>query len=192
MNSQPDWRPDQQKTSSPAEILRSLRGLAAVAIVVLFGAIVAANLGDDQDNSSTDRQQTRYQQSVDTRNKLHTDATLSDPSTYEEISKRDFEVILKDLRAQDGRRIVLYGSIWHFDGAVGLDRFLAHVGTSTSSIGNTESAHLVGDPAMLKPFVKGDDVKMFVVVDGEYSYTSKADVEITVPQFQIGIIEFAE
>ncbi|MDI9898435.1 hypothetical protein QM716_01055 [Rhodococcus sp. IEGM 1409] len=146
------------------------------------------------DNNKTDerQEQQQYQQAIETRNDLQSNQTILDPTTYKEISSRDLEVILKDVRASSGQRIVLYGSISQFDSATGPGRFLASIGTSSIGVGNLESAHMVGDPATLKPFVKGDDVKMYVVVDGEFSYTSAADIKFTVPQFQIGMIELVE
>lgn len=221
MNSQPGWYPDPQiqgiqrywnglqwsdatrptpipasplatkperKTSSPAQILRSLAGIAVVVIAVA----IVFNLINDNNKTDERQEQQQYQQAIDTRDDLQSDETILDPTTYKEISSRDLEVILKDVRASSGQRIVLYGSISQFDSATGPGRFLASVGTSSLGVGNFESAHMVGDPATLQPFVKGDDVKMHVIVDGEFSYTSAADIKFTVPQFQIGIIELAE
>ncbi|WP_308262749.1 hypothetical protein [Rhodococcus erythropolis] len=157
-----------------------------IAVAIVF------NLIDDNYKTDERQEQQQYQQAIDTRSDLQSDQTILDRTTYQEISSRDLEVILKDIRASSGQRIVLYGSISQFDSATGPGRFLASVGTSSLGVGNFESAHMVGDPATLKPFVKGDDVKMYVVVDGEFSYTSAADIKFTVPQFQVGIIELAE
>lgn len=178
----------ERKTSSGAQILRSLGGLAVVVIAVA----IVSNLIDNNYKTDERQEQQQYQQAIDTRGNLQSDQTILDPTTYKEISSRDLEVILKDVRASSGQRIVLYGSISQFDSATGPGRFLASVGTSSLGVGNFESAHMVGDPATLQPFVKGDDVKMHVIVDGEFSYTSAADIKFTVPQFQIGIIELAE
>ena len=146
-------------------------------------------------NSSSDDgspEQAQRQEAVDTQLGLQSDPTLADPATYEELSKRDLDLIMKDIYSENGRRIVLYGSIRQFDSATGTGRFLADIGTSAIGVGNNESAHLIGDPVTLKPFVAGDEVKMFVLVDGEYSYTSTADFKLTVPQFQIRMIEMVE
>lgn len=184
----PTLNTTEQKTSSGGQILRSLAGLAVVVIAVA----IVFNLIDDNYKTDERQEQQQYQQAIDTRGDLQSDQTILDPTTYKEISSRDLEVILKDVRASSGQRIVLYGSINQFDSATGPGRFLASVGTSSLGVGNFESAHMVGDPATLKPFVKGDDVKMYVVVDGEFSYTSAADIKFTVPQFQVGMIELAE
>lgn len=184
----PTLNTTERKTSSGGQILRSLAGLAVVVIAVA----IVFNLIDDNYKTDERQEQQQYQQAIDTRGDLQSDQTILDPTTYKEISSRDLEVILKNVRASSGQRIVLYGSINQFDSATGPGRFLASVGTSSLGVGNFESAHMIGDPATLQPFVKGDDVKMYVVVDGEFSYTSAADIKFTVPQFQIGIIELAE
>jgi|GEM_PF-1296838 len=220
MNSQPGWYPDPQNPATmrfwngqqwtadtqpnslagapvitqPAPkksvAASNLKTVGIIALIVIVTLVAASLINDALNPDQVEQQQ--YQQAIDTRNDLQSDQTILDPTSYKEISSRDLEVILKDVRANSGQRIVLYGSISQFDSATGPGRFLASVGTSSLGVGNFESAHMVGDPATLQPFVKGDDVKIYVIVDGEFSYTSAADIKFTVPQFQVGIIELAE
>ncbi|MGQ5692158.1 DUF2510 domain-containing protein [Rhodococcus erythropolis] len=217
MNSQPGWYPDPQiqgiqrywnglqwsdatrptpmpvspvLTQKKSVASSNIKAVVIIGLIVVATLIVAAVVNDALNPRQAEQQQ--QQQAISTRDDLQSDQTILDGSTYEEITQRDFELILKDVSVQSGRRIILYGSIRQFDSATGPDRFLADVGTSALGVGNFESAHLIGNSATLKPFVKDDRVKMHVVVDGEYSYTSTADFKLTVPQFQVGIIELAE
>ena len=220
MNSQPGWYPDPQiqgiqrywnglqwsdatrptptpvtpvLTQKKSVASSNIKAVVIIGLIVVTTLIVAAVVNDALNpRQAEQQQQQQQQQAISTRDDLQSDQTILDASTYEEITQRDFEMILKDVSAQSGRRIILYGSIRQFDSATGPDRFLADVGTSALGVGNFESAHLIGNSATLKPFVKDDRVKMHVVVDGEYSYTSTADFKLTVPQFQVGIIELAE
>lgn len=118
--------------------------------------------------------------------------SISDSSTYREVDERELALILKDPDTNKGERIIVYGQIWQFDTRTGPDRFLADIGTNPLGIGNNQSAQLIGTESSLKTLVSGDKVRMHVIVDGEYSYTSTADHKLTVPQFQIGIIQPVE
>ncbi|QSE94211.1 DUF2510 domain-containing protein [Rhodococcus pseudokoreensis] len=120
------------------------------------------------------------------------DPTLLDPSTYEEINERDFAVILKNPWDHIGRRVILHGTVWQFDTATGSDHFLAEVGTSPTRLMNNERAYIDGRASVLAPFVEGDEVTMHVVVDGQKTYTSTEEKEITVPQFQVAMIELTK
>lgn len=182
--------PFQGQPPTKSHVKSNLKALGAVAAVVIV-ALLAVTGVDTILNDDRAPERSQQQEAASTQQDLQSDPTLRDSATYVEVSQRDLEVILKDMRAHNGQRIILYGTVSQFDSATGPGRFLANVGTSTLGVGNYESAHLVGDPATLKPFVENDEVKMFVVVDGEYSYTSTADFKLTVPQFQIGIIEMA-
>lgn len=122
------------------------------------------------------------------------DPTLLDPATYEAITEREFAIILKNPREHTGRRIILHGTVRQFDTATGPNSFLAEVGATPPAgrFDNTESALIIGAPATLERFVAKDKVTMHVLVDGQMTYTSAAKIEITVPQFQVGIIQFAD
>lgn len=173
-----------------SKIRSNVKAVARLIVAVIAIMAVVSWINSSSDDGSPE--QAQRQEAVDTQLGLQSDPTLADPATYEELSKRDLDLIMKDIYSENGRRIVLYGSIRQFDSATGTGRFLADIGTSAIGVGNNESAHLIGDPVTLKPFVAGDEVKMFVLVDGEYSYTSTADFKLTVPQFQIRMIEMVE
>lgn len=216
MNSQPGWYPDpqnptivrywdgQQWTSQTqarstnlarvsakppmtalTKVIWFLIALAAGVVALVVGTTVVANLAGSKPETVTIDDAT-YTQLM-----LRKDPTSTDPATYQEIDDRDLALIVKDPWANKDRRIVLYASIYQFDTITGTDRFLANVGTSPLGIGNSQNAQLVGTITGLESFVEGDTVKLHVVVDGEYQFTSSGK-EIVVPQFQIGIIELAE
>lgn len=168
-------QPAKKKSKVLVPILAVLGGL----IVVIVGLSIVASPSSTTKTTTSETAPAKVE------------PNLADASTYKEVDERELAMILKDMRAHAGQRIVLYGTVSQFDSATGPGHFLADVGTSALGIGNYESAYMVGDPATLKPFVRDDEVKMFVVVDGEYSYTSAADYKLTVPQFKIGIIETA-
>ena len=216
MNSQPGWYPDPQNptivrywdgqkwtsqtqarstnlamvSAKPpmtalTKVIWFLIALAAGVVALIVGTTVIANLAGSKPETVTIDDAT-YTQLM-----LRKDPTSTDPATYQEIDDRDLALIVKDPWANKDRRIVLYASIYQFDTITGTDRFLANVGTSPLGIGNSQNAQLVGTITGLESFVEGDTVKLHVVVDGEYQFTSSGK-EIVVPQFQIGIIELAE
>ncbi|MFF8327900.1 DUF2510 domain-containing protein [Rhodococcus qingshengii] len=207
MNSQPGWYPDPQNPaamrywdgnqwtphSQPGQPIpfggqpQKKKGKVLIPILAVLGGLIVIIVGLSIVTSPSST--TKNIASETTPPKI--EPNLADASTYKEVDERELALILKDMRAHAGQRIILYGTVAQFDSATGPGQFLADVGTSALGIGNYESAHMVGDPATLKPFVRDDEVKMFVVVDGEYSYTSTADYKLTVPQFKIGIIEMA-
>lgn len=207
MNSQPGWYPDPQ---NPA-VMRywdgtqwtqhtqagrpvpfqgqppKKKGKVLIPILAVLGGLIVVIVGLSIITSPSSSTKNTTSETTPAKIELN----LADASTYKEVDERELALILKDMRAHAGQRIILYGTVAQFDSATGPGNFRADVGTSALGIGNYESAYMVGDPATLKPFVKDDEVKMFVVVDGEYSYTSAADYKLTVPQFKIGIIEMA-
>ncbi len=158
---------------------------AGVALILVVAALVGTGFFDSSDSSS--KLAANYP-TLDSSN----DPTLFKPSSYEEINERDFAIILKNPWDHVGRRVVLHGTVWQFDTATGGDHFLAEVGTSPTGLMNNERAFMVGKASLLAPFIEGDEVTMHVVVDGQMTYTSTEDEEITVPQFQVAMIELTK
>ncbi|MDV6274116.1 DUF2510 domain-containing protein [Rhodococcus erythropolis] len=216
MNSQPGWYPDPQNpaamrywdgvqwtqhakagsvnpaigSSKPAmtsltKVIWFLIALFVGVVALIVGTTVVANLAGEKPETIT------IDDATNTQLTLRKDPTFTDPATYQEIDSRDFALVVKNPWANRDRRIVLHGKIFQFDTATGPDRFLADVGASVNDVGNDQTAQFIGMSKELDSLIEGDEVTLYVVVDGEYSYTSTADYKLTVPRFQIGIIEMA-
>ena len=113
------------------------------------------------------------------------------PKVYEQLSKRDWALILKAPDDYVGKTYVIYGDIYQFDAATGTDGFLAHASyEDTLSYGyfTGDNAVFRGSTAMLKKFVEGDVFKAKVTVGGSYSYDTQAGGNTTVPDFTIDSI----
>lgn len=215
MNSQPGWYPDPQNPTivrywdgqrwtnqtqarsvdraavnpkppmtSLTKVIWFLIAIAVGAVVLIVGTTIVANLAGPKPETVTIDDST-YRQLM-----LRKDPTFTDPATYQAIDDRDLALIVKNPWVNQDRRIILYGTIFQFDTTTGTDRFLANIGTSSLGIGNSQNAHLVGTIGGLESFIEGDTVKLHAVTDGEYQYTSSGKL-ITVPQFQVGLIELA-
>ncbi|MDG3012284.1 DUF2510 domain-containing protein [Rhodococcus sp. D2-41] len=120
------------------------------------------------------------------------EAAKQDPSTYEQLSDRDFALITKNPAAAIGRKVIVYGRVTQFDSATGTGRFLARTGASPSDDGYDydQNTMVVGDtPALIADTVKGDLVTMYAKVLGSFSYDTQAGGNTTVPQLQVNIIE---
>ena len=171
--------------TSLTKVIWFLIALAVCVVALIGGTTIVANLAGSKPETIT------IDDAENAQLTLRKDPTLTHPATYQEIDSRDFALTVKNPWANKDRRIILHGKIFQFDTATGPDRFLANVGTSASGIGNDQTAQFIGMSEELDSLVEGDEVTLYVVVDGEYSYTSTADDKLTVPQFQIGIIETA-
>ncbi|MDM7488819.1 hypothetical protein QT969_10995 [Rhodococcus sp. CSLK01-03] len=120
------------------------------------------------------------------------DPAKLDPATYQEISERDFALLVKDPDAFSGRKIVVYGRVTQFDSATGTDRFRADTAAvlQDSPYDYDENTAIeADDPALVADVVEDDIVKMYVEVDGSYSYDTQIGGRTTVPKFTVNIIE---
>ena len=169
--------------TSLTKVIWLLIAIAVGVVVLIVGTTVVANIAGQQPETIT------IDDAKNAQLTLRKDATFADPSTYEEISDRDFALVVKNPWANKDRRIILRGTIFQFDTVTGPDRFLAKVGTSTIGIGNNQTAQFIGMSTELDSFIEGDEIVLHVVVDGEYEYTSTSDKYTAVPRFQIGIIQ---
>ncbi|MHD0279578.1 hypothetical protein [Rhodococcus aetherivorans] len=120
------------------------------------------------------------------------DPAKLDPASYQEISERDFALLVKDPDAFAGRKIVVYGRVTQFDSATGTDRFRADTAAvlQDSPYDYDQNTAIEADqPALVANVVEDDIVKMYVEVDGSYSYDTQIGGRTTVPKFTVNIIE---
>ncbi len=99
---------------------------------------------------------------------------------------------MKDPDAHAGERYILFGNITQFDAATGDASFLADSGPKKQSdpYAYLESIWVsADDPEILSDVVQGDVVKMFVEVDGSYSYDTQIGGNTTVPSVRVNIIK---
>jgi hypothetical protein len=91
-----------------------------------------------------------------------------------------------------GRTIILYGHVTQFDAATGTSAFPANSGPKKQSdwFSYQESIWATADnPEILTDVVQDDLVKMFVVVEGSYSYDTQIGGNTTVPGVKVNIIK---
>ncbi|EME18551.1 protein PASTA domain-containing protein [Rhodococcus triatomae BKS 15-14] len=167
----------QRRTSPPKTILKALGGAALVLTVFVVLVTILFGVGGKSETETS------------TRAAIASDPSYRDGASYYPIDERELAGILKDPAEKIGRRVILHAEIWQFDPLTGPDQFLAHIGPTGGGGILTESALVIGNAAELEPLVEGDEVVIYAVVDGDYTYTSQANFEITVPKFQIGIIQ---
>ncbi|WP_257213658.1 DUF2510 domain-containing protein [Rhodococcus pyridinivorans] len=114
------------------------------------------------------------------------------PASYETLGERDFAMIVKDPSAAKDRKVVLFGRIFQFDAATGTDQFLAYTSPvwEESDYGYDQNTLVIAsDPAVIANVVEDDIVKMYVEVQGSYSYDTQGGGNTTVPKVAIRIVE---
>ncbi len=114
------------------------------------------------------------------------------PASYEVLGERDFAMIVKDPAAAKDRKIVLFGRVFQFDAATGPDQFLAFTSPvwEDSDYGYDQNTLVTAsDPAVIANVVEDDIVKMYVEVQGSYSYDTQGGGNTTVPKVAIRIVE---
>ena len=114
-------------------------------------------------------------------------ADAADRSTYRAITDRQFALMMKDPNAYIGVRIIVCATVTQFDSLTGRAEFRADV---KGQPGPNSVNALVGaaDPSILDNVVKGDNLTMFVVVEGTKTYPTRFGQE-PVPSFTVYILE---
>jgi len=118
-------------------------------------------------------------------------AALLNPASYAAISTRDWQLVERDPAAYTGNKYVIYGRVTQFDSNTGDSHFRADTdGQKQYHWYNFDINTMVtGSADVLTKAVKGDLVKLYVVVVGPYSYTTTMGGEMTVPKVKANIIE---
>lgn len=115
--------------------------------------------------------------------------SVSGKPNFKSITERDWQFILKNPNDYFNQYFIVYGKITQFDTATGNDSFRANVsGIDQYSKGywlGGDNTLLVGNAALLKPFVNNDIFVAKVSVLGTFSYTSVFNGNLTVPKLKV-------
>lgn len=120
------------------------------------------------------------------------EAAKRDPASYEQLSERDFALIVKNPGAAVGRKVVVYGRVTQFDAATGTSQFLARTSpfVPDSVYDYDQNTLVVGDTsALIQDVVEDDLVTMHAEVLGSFTYDTQAGGSTTVPKLQVNLIE---
>lgn len=120
------------------------------------------------------------------------EAAKLDPSTYEQLTDRDFALIAKNPDGAIGRKVVVYGRVTQFDSATGTSQFLARTAPSIpdSAYDYDQNTFVVGDTtALVRDVVEDDLVTMHAEVVGSFTYDTQAGGSTTVPKLRVNLIE---
>jgi hypothetical protein len=167
---------------------------AGAAVLLMAGAGVAAINSNDSESSSSSGSTTPWPTVTPEEIQAQRAAqrALLEPSTYEEITPRDFALIAKDPDAHRMRKLVLYGVVTQFDSATGTEGFRANVDAvphSRSYDFDQNTILAASDPAILADVVEKDFVTMWVSGAESYSYDTQMGGRTTVPKFTVNIIK---
>ena len=109
-------------------------------------------------------------------------------SSYTTLKDRAFALLVKDPATHKGETHVLYGVVTQFDAATGTCAFLASTSNKDESISfefpqNTliKVAGTGGKCPIAANIVRGDHLKLYVLVNGAYSYDTQSGGNTTVP-----------
>ncbi|ASN69206.1 hypothetical protein 7S3_28 [uncultured Caudovirales phage] len=117
------------------------------------------------------------------------DIADTNKTDYESVTDRDYAVIAKDPDAHRGRKVIVYGDVFQADSRIGANDIKIDARGEERSLLFEQNTHVVGSPESFRDVVKGDEVKVWATVLGEYEYTSVSDKKIRVPMLQANVIE---
>lgn len=113
---------------------------------------------------------------------------LKNPASYASISPRKFSLVAKNPDDYKGKRYLIYGVVSQFDAATGKGSFLANTGSRAyveDWYNYDQNSMVNGDEGLLKNVVEDDIVKLYVTVDGSFSYDTQIGGNTTVPAFTV-------
>lgn len=113
-----------------------------------------------------------------------------EPTSFEKLSSREWQKIVKDPDAHAGEGIYVYGEVTQFDAATGNEGFRASAGGEKKLpeygyVDYETNAVFTSDADTLSDVVQGDLFTAKVMVVGSYSYETQIGGETTVPQFEV-------
>lgn len=165
-------------------VRNTLLGLGAIVLLLIFIGIFGG--GDDSGPSSSTTAGTSSAESEADRQ-----ARL-DPASYQELSERDYALLVKEPDSHVGRRIVVYGRVTQFDAATGTTTFRADTDSVPQEQWYDYDVNTVvnlADESLGKQIVEDDLVKMFVEVKGSERYGTQIGGNTTTPLVLANIIE---
>lgn len=116
----------------------------------------------------------------------------ADAAKYEEVSAREYALIVKDPDAHEGERIIVYGIVTQADAATGdedirvssaAQRHRQDYQYEHNTMLTTSNSDIFAD------VLEGDLVKIYAEVIGSVRYNTQVGGNTTVPQLNAGIIE---
>ena len=158
-------------------------------VLTILGVILVIGIGISFFSSGTDSARDKTATTV---MPTRTDPDWNNRDTYTELSDRDFQLLIKDPDAAAGQKHVIYGEVTQLDAATGNRgmRIDAMATPPTDTYVSGDNAMVsVDDPAILRPIVSGDRVKLFVTVKGALSYDTQIGGRATVPEFSATMID---
>lgn len=120
------------------------------------------------------------------------EAERTNPASYEQVSTRDFALIVRDPSAARGRKLVLYGYVSQFDSATGTNQFRASVDSQPLGSWYEYDHNVVikaSDRALVANVVEDDLITLWVEVDEPLTYDTTLGGSTTVPSFRLNMIE---
>lgn len=112
-------------------------------------------------------------------------------NSYKELSKRQWQRLMKAPDKYTGKRYVVFACITQFDAATGEDSFRGQASSRKQRYWYTDgdNAFFMGNARKLDAFVQGDIVRMKVESLGSLSYETQIGGETTVPVFSVDAIK---
>ena len=114
-------------------------------------------------------------------------AAFKNPAAYKPLSKRQLALVAKSPDDFEGKKYLIFGQVTQFDSATGEESFLASIGTKAhiedAWLEYDQNSFIEGRRSQLKNVVEDDVVRMYVTVNGSYSYDTQIGGNTTVPQF---------
>ena len=103
-----------------------------------------------------------------------------DLASFGEMDERTFALLGKEPDAHVGENLIVYGTVFQFDSFTGTCSFMANTSNAsqTASYDYAQNTLVVAgdedtDCPILTPIVEGDHVKMWVTVQGSYTYDTQ-------------------
>lgn len=109
------------------------------------------------------------------------------PSSFAKLSDRDWAKVVKTPDSYIGEGYQLWGCVYQFDAATGLDSFLAQASNAKQEYWFSDgvNAAFTGTESQLADIVEDDVVFMSVMSLGSLSYDTQIGGNTTVPLFEI-------
>lgn len=117
--------------------------------------------------------------------------TKFDRGSYPAVSEREYELLVRDPKVSQGRRMVVHGHVIQFDTITGATMFRAETaGVPGSEWYDFDINTIVNfDSVTAGDVVEGDIVTMYVEVVGVQSYTTTFGAKETAPVLKANIVD---